>query len=124
MDSSQPSSQENFALQSLLEISCFAAAIAAGLYAAHVDHHNHTEVYPTLFVVLVSSFALGVVRPGHAWRWALIIGLLVPFAGPLQTLFDRLSSPGSWAILAVVLIPGLIGAYTGWFLRRAISRPI
>src|SRR5271155_5827300 len=116
MDSSQPSSQENFALQSLLEISCFAAAIAAGLYAAHVDHHNHTEVYPTLFVFLVRSFALGVVRPGHAWRWALIIGLLVPFAGPFQTLFDRLSSPGSWAILAVVLIPGLIGAYTGWFL--------
>jgi len=100
---------------------CVAAAVGFGLYAAYVDHHNATEVYPTLFIVLVGSFALGLIRPVHPWRWALIVGLGVPFSGSLLTLTARMASPGAWAILAVVLVPGLIGAYTGSFLRRAAA---
>jgi hypothetical protein len=98
---------------------CLVGAIAVGLYAAYVDHHNRTEVYPTLFVVLVGSFILGMIRPAGAWRWAVIVGLGVPFAGPPLTLTTRVASPGAWAILGVVLIPGLIGVYTGSTLRRA-----
>jgi hypothetical protein len=100
---------------------CAAAAVGFGLYAAYVDHHNATEVYPTLFVVLVGSFALGLIRPVRPWRWALIVVLGVPFSGPLLTLTARMISPGAWAILAVVLVPGFVGAYTGSFLRRAAS---
>jgi cytochrome c oxidase subunit IV len=106
---------------SILGIICSAAAICFGLGAAYVDRHNASEVYPTLFVVMVSSFLLGVVRPLGAWRWALIVGLAVPFAGSVVALPSRLASPGHWAILAVVLIPGLIGAYTGVTLRWAVG---
>ena len=89
----------------------------------NVDRHNVDEVYPTLMVVLIGSFVLGVLRPRHAWRWAIIIGLGVPFFGPLPALPARLASPGRWAMLAVLLIPGLIGAYTGSILRSAAGAP-
>jgi hypothetical protein len=104
---------------SATEIACLAGATGVGLFAAYVDHHNAREVYPTLSVVLVGSLVLGMVRPKHAWRWAAIVGLCIPFFGPLPTLTARLASPGAWAILAVVLIPGLLGAYTGSAFRRA-----
>jgi hypothetical protein len=100
---------------------CPIAALGIAAYAAHVDRHNATEVYPTLSVVLAGSFVLGIIRPKDAWRWACIVGLGVPFFGPWPALAARLASPGAWAMYGVVLIPGLIGAYAGSLLRAAIG---
>jgi hypothetical protein len=115
--------RERFTLRSLRGMLCLAAALGFALYATYVDRHNVDEVYPTLMVVLVGSFVLGMLRPRRAWRWAIIIGLGVPFFGPLPDLPARLASPGRWAMLAVLLIPGLMGAYAGSILRSAVGAP-
>jgi hypothetical protein len=108
-------------MRGALEIFCLAAAIGIGLYAGYVDRHNATEVYPTLMVVLVGSFLLGLIQPAHAWRWALIVGVCVPFSGPISALPSRIITPGDWGILAVVLVPGFIGAYSGALLHLALG---
>jgi hypothetical protein len=113
--------RERFTLQSVVGILCVAAALGFSIYAAHVDHHNKTEVYPTLAVVLVGSFIAALIRPRHAWRWAIFVALGVPFFGPLPDLLARLAAPGRWAMLAVLLVPGLLGAYAGAMLRRAVA---
>src|SRR4029077_20490726 len=85
---------------------CLASAAGIGIYAAHVDRHNHHEVYPTLLVVTVGSFALGLIRPLGPWRWALIIGSGVPFAGPLLALPARLAAPCHWGVFGGVAVGG------------------
>jgi hypothetical protein len=116
--------RERFTLGSVVGMLCLAAALGFSFYAEYVDRHNATEVYPTLMVALVGSFILGLAQPSWPWRWAIIVGLGVPFFGPLSSLFARLASPGRWAMLAVLLVPGLIGAYTGSVLRRALTAPL
>ena len=95
-----------------------AAALGFSIYAEYVDRHNATEVYPTLTVALIGSFILGLAQPSRPWKWAIIVGLGAPFFGPLPSLPARLASPGRWAILAILLVPGLIGAYSGSILPR------
>jgi hypothetical protein len=102
-------------------MSCLVAASAIGLYASYVDHHNATEVYPTLSIALIGSFGLGLIRPTRPWRWALALAPWVPFAGSISNMRDRMISPGAWAIFAVVLIPSLIGAVTGSLIRQGIG---
>jgi len=97
---------------------CLLAGIAFGIYGAYVDRHNATEVYPTLSVVLAGSFVLGLIGPRHAWRWALVVAIWVPFLGALPEMTHRLVSPGAWAILGVLMVPGLIGAFSGSAIRR------
>jgi hypothetical protein len=110
--------RERLTLQTIFGMVCLCAALGFSIYAHYVDHHNATEVYPTLMVVLVGSFILGVANPAHPWRWAIILAVGVPFFGPWQSLPARLHSPGGWAIVAVLLVPGLVGAYVGSILRR------
>jgi hypothetical protein len=102
-------------------MSCLVAASVIGFYASYVDRHNATEVYPTLSIALIGSFVLGLIRPKRPWRWALTIALWVPFAGSLSDMRDRFTSPGEWAIFAVVLIPSLMGAMAGSLIRRGIG---
>jgi hypothetical protein len=104
---------------SVIGVTCVIASIGIGCYAAYVYQHNATEVYPVLAVSLVGSFILGLVRPSHAWRWAMIVAWCIAFspfaAGGFRA---RVSAPGSWAILLVVMVPAMIGTYTGSVLRR------
>lgn len=111
--------RERLSLQTIFGMVCLCAAFGFSMYAHYVDRHNATEVYPTLMVVLVGSFVLGVANPVRPWRWAIILAIGVPFFGPWQSLPARLHSPGGWAIVGVLLVPGLIGAYVGSILRRA-----
>lgn len=111
--------RERIAAMDVVGIICFIAAVGVGLCAAYVDHHNATEVYPTLFVALLGSFLLGLIRPVHPWRWALAVAPWVAFIGSSTSWKDTITSPGRWAILGVVLIPSLIGVTTGSLIRRA-----
>lgn len=113
--------RERLATLSPLSAACLIAALGVGVLAGYVDRHNAHETYPTLAVMLVGSFALGLAQPHWPWRWALLIALFVPFYGPVATLGTRLATPGSWAMLAVALVPGLIGAYGAALLRRAVT---
>jgi hypothetical protein len=92
-----------------------------GSLAAYVDMHNATEVYPTLSVVLAGSFVLGAIEPRRAWRWALLAGVFVPLsmiAAHWRDMPGRLGWLGPLAILLVLMIPGMIGAYSGALLRK------
>jgi hypothetical protein len=97
---------------------CLLAGIAFGIYGSYVDRRSATEVYPTLCVVLAGSFVLGLIRPAHAWRWAMVVAVWVPFLGALPEVAHRMVSPGAWAILGILMVPGLIGAFGGSALRR------
>jgi hypothetical protein len=108
---------------SLVGALCCVAGLGLGLYAAYVDHYNADEVYPTLSVLLVGSFVLGVVQPAHAWRWALVVAICVPFSPFAQALREyptRFVSLGTWAMLLVAMIPAMIGAYAGSTLRSVM----
>lgn len=113
--------RERIAALDVVGIICFLAAVGVGLCAAYVDHHNATEVYPTLGVALLGSFVLGLIRPTHPWRWALMVAPWVAFIGSSSSWRETITSPGRWAILGVVLIPSLIGAGAGSLLRRCIQ---
>ena len=103
-------------------------AVGLGLAAGYVDMHND-EVQAAVLVVLVSTFALGLAQPRHAWRWALLVGPGVFLMYLLAGLFGYVSrapaEPGPWATL-IALIPALIGAYTGagvrWVLGQLLGR--
>jgi len=102
-----------------------AIAVVFGMCAVYVDHHAVHEVYPTLSTALVGSLLLGLMRPIRPWRWALVIGCciaFIPWGQPLHGPLERIATPGSWAVLGVVMVPGLVGVYCGAFLRRGIMR--
>lgn len=113
--------RERIAALDVVGVICFLAAVGVGLCAAYVDHHNATEVYPTLSIALLGSFVLGLIRPTHPWRWALAVVPWVAFVGSSSSWWEAITSPGRWAILGVVLIPSLIGAGAGSLLRRGIG---
>lgn len=72
------------------------------------------------FIVL-TTFALGAWRPRHAWRWALLVGP----AAPVADLFRGASGAGTLRSTTLVTLAviafGLLGAYAGALLRRAIQ---
>jgi len=115
--------RERFTLKNAIGMIYVAVAMVFSIAAQYVDRHNVSEVYPTLMVALVGSFVVGILQPRWPWRWAIIIGLGVPFFGPPGVLPARLASPGRWAMLAVMMVPGLIGAYTGSLLRQSFGSP-
>jgi hypothetical protein len=104
-------------------------AIACGCYAAYVDSHAN-EVVATLLVLLASSFALGCIKPRRAWRWALIVAVLLPGVHVIAFAARRDSADGHpYFSRVMVLLPALVvsfvGAYAGAFLRfiaRVVSQ--
>lgn len=99
-------------------------AIGLGLAAGYVDMHND-EVQATVLVVLVSTFALGLAQPRHAWRWALLVGpgvfLMYVLAGVFGFAPRAPAEPGPWATL-IALIPALFGTYAGAGVRLVLSQ--
>ena len=98
------------------------AAVVCGCYATYVDFHA-SEVQATLLILLVTSFALGCIKPRRAWLSAMIIAVFLP--GIHVFLFAvRSSKTGQghpYLSRLMMLIPALaasfVGAYLGVFLR-------
>lgn len=111
-----------------------AAAMAAWL--GYIDQKT-TEVQGTLLFLLPFGFALGALRPRHAWRWALILGLSIPaaaliarFAGvePAGLVHARevtgrpLPFTYGQALTGLVaLIPALVAVYAGAAANRLLT---
>jgi hypothetical protein len=97
-------------------------AVVCGCGAAYVDFHA-SEVQATLLVLLVSSFALGCIKPRRAWLSALIMAALLP--GVHVTVFAFRSSETSQGhpylsrlmMLLPALVASFVGACLGVFLR-------
>jgi hypothetical protein len=98
------------------------AAVVCGCCAAYVDFHA-SEVQATLLVLLVSSFALGCIKPRRAWLPALIIAALLPGVHVIVFAFRTSETSQGHPYLSrlMMLLPALaasfVGAYLGVFLR-------
>ena len=101
----------------------FTLALAFGIFAAYVDFHND-EVQPPLLVIVCGCFILGLARPRAAWRWALIVGLVLPIAhwlAPQFGIYPKVPpTPNNFAAL-IVLIPAFIATYAGVIVRRVYT---
>lgn len=90
------------------------ASVASGLFAAYVDFHS-VEVQAPALVVMISAFVFSVLRPNHAWRWALAAGLSIFLAHSIAPVVGMVpvAPPLSKFGALVAVIPALVGAYAG-----------
>jgi len=98
-------------------------AVLLCLVTGYVNTHN-AEVQAPMLCLLFSTVGLGIARPRHAWRWALIIGAAVPLSQVLAAVV-RVSVPYPNDLHHVlssifVLIPAALGAYVGATIRSAM----
>ncbi len=98
-------------------------ALVLSLATGYVNTHN-AEVRAPMLCLLVSTVGLGIARPRHAWRWALMIGLAVPLSQALAVVF-RAPVPYPNDVRHVlsstfILIPAMLGAYVGAAIRSAM----
>ena len=98
---------------------CLALAFIGGIFAGWVDFNND-EPQATMLVILVVTFLLGMILPGKAWLWAIIVSVCIPG----MYLFMRSqgylpASPPSpaWYTTLFLIIPTLISAYIGALAR-------
>ena len=95
-----------------------AAVILLGRFELHTD-----DAGVEVCLILLFTFILGCWHPKRAWGSALL-GLSVPMA----QLFWSRSAPsasriaGLGMLAAFVTVAGLIGSYSGVFVRRAVMR--
>ncbi|HEX3106246.1 MAG TPA: hypothetical protein VHQ22_17530 [Terriglobales bacterium] len=59
------------------DVLIYGLAILLGI-AAGIVNVNLGDVLVTTLFVLISTLALGFMRPRRAWRWILIVGIFVP----------------------------------------------
>ena len=89
-------------------------AAAAGGFIAWADA-GASEPQPAAALILLFTAALGLARPAHAWRWALIVAGGIPFTATFGLLGANPTGDNSPFHLGLLLplIPGLAGAYAG-----------
>jgi len=108
-------------------------ALLGAALLAWGDLHAADDVQPVLLGLLLAEFALGLARPRGALLWGAILGLAVPVAEllALGTGYAHPCPPGRTCdaptlagalSTAVLLVPALLGAAGGAWLRRALSR--
>jgi hypothetical protein len=99
-------------------------ALMLGTLAGYVDITT-TEVQVPMLCILVFSFLLGLLEPKRAWLWAILISLSIPistFVG-LAINFDFADTPPRFPIfLAVLVIPALLAAYAGVFVKYLLRQ--
>lgn len=64
-------------------------------------------------------------RPKHVWLWGLATMSLFPIVAFVEMLGDSYSHnlwPFEFVIYGFLTIPGILGAYTGAFIRRKFSK--
>lgn len=69
----------------------------------------------TIVLLFASGALLGLARPRHAWRWALLVGIWLPAAFALR------GGPKAYLLLLVSLAVSALGAFAG-ALARAVFR--
>jgi hypothetical protein len=90
------------------------AALMAGLAITWVDSRpSWDDTGITALFILVTTLALGAMRPRQAWLSALAVGVWIPLLGVIR-------SGNYGAVLALVF--AFAGAYAGAFGRRLLNR--
>lgn len=105
------------------EVAALVGTLAFSAFAVSVDLHND-EVQAAVLVILVGGFLMGALAPGHAWRWALLLGssiFLGEVVGYHLGLVHMALDPGWNYGTLVAMIPAFIGTYVGVGVRAAVS---
>ena len=105
------------------DLLCGALAAALGLGIGWLDLHT-TEVTVTIVTLLATGFALGLLRPKAAWRWAVLIALGLPVMAAVAKLSDMPTVEPAQLdprVTLVALAFALVGAYAGALLRRVAA---
>jgi hypothetical protein len=105
---------------------CLTLALAGGIFAGWVDFNND-EPQAAVLVILVVTFLLGLILPGRAWLWVIIVAICLPgvylFLRNLG--YQPVSPPSpSWYASLLPLIPAFTGAYAGALGRVIINSMI
>jgi hypothetical protein len=97
-------------------------AIVLGTLAG-LAHITIEDPLITALIVLASTMFLGFMRPTRPWRWTLLVGVMVPVVMIAARLAGRYASFTRAGIYGSVLLilPGIAGAYGGFFARRFMS---
>ena len=102
------------------DIGYYVFALVAGVLSGWVDI-KVGDLLLTALVVLAACMLLGVLRPARAWRWVVIVGVMVPVAELLGYLVLT-QKPYRAQIYESFLafLPAIAGAYGGAMLRGAV----
>jgi hypothetical protein len=95
-------------------------AVVLGISAGFVDVGLGDLLLTALFV-LACTMTLGLLRPDHAWRWTVIVGVFVPIVQLLAYILIT-EKPYRAQIYESFLafFPGIAGTYMGAFARRGL----
>ena len=76
----------------------------------------------TGFLALAFTMVLGFVRPRSPWRWTLAVCTCVPLARVFAAFVLHRYTPRAQIYEAfLVFLPGVVGAYGGFFLRSVFT---
>ena len=96
-------------------------AAGAGVLAGWVDIKVGDLLF-TALLVMVPSMVLGLLRPSKPWRWAVLVGVFVPFVELLAYLFLKTQPYRAQVFQSfLALLPALVAAYGGAFGRGVID---
>jgi hypothetical protein len=97
-------------------------ALYLGLLVGLTDLRTDDPQLPALLLITFGLF-LGFAQPKAAWRWALVLGLWVPALGFIAFAVKVTPAQLSDVFFSfIALVPALVGAYAGVFVRRLSSR--
>lgn len=106
--------------KSTLTTLAIALSVALAVGIGWLDLYT-TEVTVTILALLLAGLVLGLLQPGGAWRWAVILALGLPAAETVGRLL-RVRTPEPIRldprIALVAFAFALVGCYTGVAFRR------
>lgn len=99
-------------------------AVLLGICAGLIQIKIGDVLMTTLFV-LISTLALGFVRPRRAWRWILVVGVFVPLvqAAAYLLLTEKPYVAQMWES-GLGFVTGIVGCYSGAFARKGVDELI
>jgi hypothetical protein len=96
-------------------------AALLGSFAGWVDVKVGDLLF-TALLVLAPCILLGALRPQRPWRWTVVVGVFVPIADLLAyVVMTQKPSRAQVYESFLALLPGLVGAYGGSFMRGVIN---
>lgn len=101
-------------------------AFLGAAFAGRVDFNND-EPQAAVLVILAVTFALGVLQPGKAWLWAIIVASGLPgvYLSASALRYQPVSPPSPvWYASLLALIPAFIGAYAGAIGRLIMTKTL
>lgn len=99
----------------------YALAVLLGICAGLIESRLGEILLTTLFELVV-TMCLGFVRPRHAWRWIVIVGVCVPLVELAAYIFLKrhLYSAQVWEA-GLGFVTGIVGCYSGVLARKGVD---